>query len=85
MEMKIKQAKFTKKDFNKMFPDNDSCIEWLKNHLYPDGIFCPTCKKITPHYKLHVVLCMLVMYADTKFPHWLIQYSINQQHPLIVV
>jgi transposase-like protein len=49
----VKQAKYTKKDFNKMFPDNDSCIEWLKNHLYPDGIFCPTCKKVTPHHKLH--------------------------------
>ena len=51
--MKMKQVKFTKKDFAKMFPDNDSCIEWLKNHLYPEGIYCPVCKQVTPHAKLH--------------------------------
>ncbi|RJO62127.1 MAG: IS1595 family transposase [Dehalococcoidia bacterium] len=50
--MNTKQIKFTKKDFAKMFPDNDSCLEWLKNHLYPDGIYCPICKQITPHAKL---------------------------------
>ena len=31
----MKQAKFTKKDFNKMFPDNDTCLEWLTNHIFP--------------------------------------------------
>jgi transposase len=51
--MKTKQTKFTKKDFNKMFPDNDTCLEWLKNHIYPQGIECPICKKVTPYYKLH--------------------------------
>jgi transposase-like protein len=48
-----KQNKFTKKDFNKMFPDTDTCVEWLKNHLYPDGIFCPVCNKITYHHRIH--------------------------------
>lgn len=51
--MKTKQTKFTKKDFAKMFPDNDSCLEWLKNHIYPEGIYCPVCKQVTPHAKLH--------------------------------
>jgi transposase-like protein len=51
--MKTKQAKFTKKDFNKMFPDNDSCLEWLKNHIYPSGIYCPICKQVTPHHRVH--------------------------------
>jgi len=42
----------TIKDFNQQFPDEDACLEWLKNHLYPDGIKCPKCKKITKHHRI---------------------------------
>lgn len=51
--MKTKQTKFTKKDFNKMFPDNDTCLEWLKNHVYPQGVYCPICKQVTQHHRVH--------------------------------
>lgn len=47
-----KQPKFTEKDFEHRFPNNDACLEWLKNHLYPDGIYCPVCKKVTKFAKL---------------------------------
>ena len=50
-KMKTKQAKYTTKHFNKLFPDNDACLEWLKNKQYPNGIECPVCKKVTKHYK----------------------------------
>ena len=44
---------YTKKDFNKMFPNDDACFEWLKNHLYPNGIECPVCHKVTLYSKIH--------------------------------
>jgi len=44
--------RYTINDFNKQFPNDDACLEWLKNYLYPDGIFCNSCDKITPHSKL---------------------------------
>ncbi|HBI45696.1 MAG TPA: hypothetical protein DDY78_23010 [Planctomycetales bacterium] len=44
--------KFTIKDFNTLFPDDAACLEWLKNHLYPDGIFCKTCQKVTKHHRV---------------------------------
>jgi transposase-like protein len=50
-KMKTKQAKYTTKHFSKLFPNNDACLEWLKNKQYPNGIECPVCKKITKHYK----------------------------------
>lgn len=55
-------ANYTIKDFNRNFPDNDSCLEWLKNHKYPKGIVCdnPKCKKynsITPHHKIIKRMC----------------------------
>ncbi|MBA7589607.1 IS1595 family transposase ISSpo3 [subsurface metagenome] len=39
-------------DFNRRFPDDDACLEYLKNILYPDGIYCKNCKRVTKHHKL---------------------------------
>ncbi|MDQ7027263.1 MAG: transposase [Anaerolineae bacterium] len=44
--------KYTLKDFMRDFPDDKTCLEWLKNHRYPDGIYCKTCEKVTPHHHL---------------------------------
>jgi transposase len=44
--------RYTINDFNKQFPNDDACLEWLKNFLYPEGIFCKSCGKITSHSKL---------------------------------
>src|SRR5438552_3600982 len=52
---KIKRPKMTRytfKDFECQFPTDDACLEWLKNYLYPDGIFCEPCGKITKHHKV---------------------------------
>ncbi len=50
--MNTKQAKYTAKHFDKQFPNNDACLEWLKNYRFPNGIECPKCKKVTKHYKI---------------------------------
>lgn len=44
--------KYTVKDLRTDFPDDESCLEWLVNYLYPDGITCKVCEKITKHHKL---------------------------------
>ncbi|MBI4281957.1 MAG: IS1595 family transposase [Chloroflexi bacterium] len=44
--------KFTKKEFDARFPNDDACLEWLKDFLYPNGIFCETCNKTTTHHKV---------------------------------
>ncbi len=51
-EKRPKMQKYTLKDFEKQFPNDDVCLEWLKNYLYPNGIFCETCQKITNHYRV---------------------------------
>lgn len=43
---------YTLKDFQKQFPDDTTCLEWLKNRLYPDGIFCDTCQAVTKHHRV---------------------------------
>jgi transposase len=43
---------YTLKDFQKQFPDDATCLEWLKNRLYPDGIFCDECNAVTKHHRV---------------------------------
>ncbi len=43
---------YTMKDFQKQFPDDATCLEWLKNRLYPDGIFCDACQTVTKHHRV---------------------------------
>lgn len=42
--------KYTLKDFQAQFPDDASCLEWLKTYRYPEGIFCKNCEKVTKHH-----------------------------------
>jgi len=49
---KPKMLPYTLKDFQRQFPDDATCLEWLKNYLYPDGIFCETCNAITKHHRV---------------------------------
>ena len=44
--------RYTIADLNKDFPDDNACLEWLKNHLYPNGIFCQRCGQVTKHHKI---------------------------------
>lgn len=49
---KPKLPKFTIKDFEKQFPTDDACLEWLKDYLYPNGIHCDKCERVTKHHKV---------------------------------
>lgn len=52
MNRKPKMQRFSLKAFQKQFPDDAACLEWLKNYLYPDGIFCKNCEEVTKHYRV---------------------------------
>ncbi len=44
--------KYTFKQFEADFPDEDTCLEFIKNARWPNGIHCETCDKITNHYRI---------------------------------
>lgn len=46
----MKQMRYTVTDLRNDFPDESSCLMWLKEYLYPDGIECKNCNKVTPHH-----------------------------------
>ncbi|MFC1942045.1 IS1595 family transposase [Chloroflexota bacterium] len=47
----MKTAKFTYKDFNNKFPNDDACLEFIFKQIYPNGVTCPKCQKVTKYYK----------------------------------
>ena len=44
--------KYSLDDFNMRFPDDYACLEHLKNKLYPSGIYCKRCGKVTKHHRV---------------------------------
>jgi transposase len=47
---KSPMMKYTIKQFLAEFPDDTSCLEWLKDYRFPNGIFCKNCQKVTTHH-----------------------------------
>lgn len=48
-----KQQKYTVADFNAEFPDDDACLEFLKEQRWSDGITtCEKCKVDRKHYRV---------------------------------
>lgn len=45
--------KYTIKNFQKDFPNNDACLEWLKDYRWLDGIYCDICGKVTKHHLMN--------------------------------
>ncbi|HEY6351880.1 MAG TPA: IS1595 family transposase [Candidatus Angelobacter sp.] len=53
MNRKPKMQRFTKKHFDKMFPDDATCLDWLFRRFFPDGMpFCNKCQKKTKHHRV---------------------------------
>lgn len=48
-----KHLRYTIKDFNTQFPDDDACLEYLKEQRYPGGIaHCEKCEKERKHHRV---------------------------------
>lgn len=45
MTTKTKMIKFTIKDFQKIFPDDDTCLDYIRYKRFPERIDCPKCGK----------------------------------------
>ena len=45
-------TKYTETDFEKQFPTDSACLEWLRAYLYPSGIHCTKCDLVTKHHRV---------------------------------
>lgn len=44
--------RYTIRDLQRDFPDDKACLAWLVDYLYPEGIHCTKCGKVTPHHAM---------------------------------
>ena len=44
--------KYSTRDFDRDFPTDDACLEWLFKNRWPDGVVCMKCRAVTPHYRI---------------------------------
>jgi transposase len=51
------ESRYTIMDFERDFPDDAACMDWLMVYLYPEGIFCPKCQKVTKHHRVKARTC----------------------------
>jgi len=58
-------------EFMAQFPDDGACLEHLVERLYPNGIYCPTCERVTKHHR------------ETNRPSYACQYCGHHEHPLV--
>jgi transposase len=46
------ESRYTLDEFDRDFPDDATCLEHLVGKLYPDGIRCPKCERVTKHHRI---------------------------------
>lgn len=74
--------KYSTKDFEKQFPNDDACLEWLFKTRYPQDVKCEKCGKVSPHFRIqnrpcyscqicgsHVYPMAGTIFQDTRFDH----------------
>ena len=44
--------KYTIRDLEKQFPTDAACLDWLRDYLYPNGIPCKVCRRVTKHHRV---------------------------------
>lgn len=64
------ESRYTIFEFDREFPDDATCLEYLVGKLYPEGIYCPKCEKVTKHHR------------EAKRPSYACQYCGHHEHPL---
>lgn len=47
-----KPSKYTIHDFNRDFPDEDTCLDRVLNMVYPDGVYCRKCEQVRLHHRI---------------------------------
>jgi transposase len=64
------ESRCTRFEWDELFPDDAACLAYLVAELYPDGIHCPTCKKVTKHHR------------DAGRPSYTCQFCGHHEHPM---
>ena len=45
------ESRYSLMEFEREFPNDAACLEWLLHHRYPEGVFCEKCGRVTKHHR----------------------------------
>ena len=68
---KASESTYTLFEFERDFPDDEACLDYLISQLYPDGIFCPACERVTKHHR------------EKARPSYSCQFCGHREHPMV--
>lgn len=51
------ESTYSLMEFDAEFPDDAACLDFLARKLYPDGIYCPNCERVTKHHRVKARTC----------------------------
>jgi transposase-like protein len=65
------EARCTRFEWDELFPNDAACLDYLVSKLYPEGIFCPKCDRVTKHHR------------DANRPSFQCQFCGHREHPMV--
>jgi transposase len=65
------ESRYSLMEFEREFPDDAACLDWLLHWRYPDGVYCPTCERITKHHR------------ERKRTSYSCQFCGHRVHPMV--
>ena len=65
------ESRYSLMEFEREFPDDAACLDWLLHHRYPDGVFCPKCDRATKHHR------------EKARPSYSCQFCGHRVHPMV--
>ncbi|MDR7417610.1 MAG: IS1595 family transposase [Armatimonadota bacterium] len=65
------ESRYSLMEFDRDFPDDAACLDYLVRELYPNGIYCPTCQRVTKHHR------------DKSRPSYACQFCGRHEHPMV--
>jgi len=51
------ESRYSLMEFDVEFPDDSACLEFLVRKVYPEGIYCPKCERVTKHHRVKHRTC----------------------------
>jgi transposase len=51
------ESRYSLMEFDAEFPDDAACMDFLVAKLYPEGVWCPKCQRVTKHHRVKARTC----------------------------
>jgi transposase len=68
---KASESRTSLMEFEQQFPNDAACLNYLVRTLYPNGIYCPKCQKVTKHHR------------NNGRPSYSCQFCGHHEHPMV--